>query len=128
MADIDFDTRQWVLDALEEHIPVNWRLIPYDASLDNIGTEPVVMLHLDSLAPHPQSTFDNHVLQVTYKLTVIEPKQAPGTRDQALDNKVIQLIEGIARTDGLVFEGADSALYRDKYISYVLTLTAPLDI
>ena len=111
-------------------MPTTWRILPYTVALDPIGNTPTVLLHLDTARPHPAAPLT--VLDVSYKLTLIEPKVDPIKRDQALDNKLIQLIEGINATPGLVFESVQSALYSgtgdSQYIAYEITLTAPLNL
>ena len=90
--------RAAVTDALKPILPTDWKLVSYQTNLDTIS-QPVVVLKLETVERHPQAP--NGARLITYTLTVIEPKTAPGPADDALDHKLVVLLDAIDATPGL---------------------------
>lgn len=85
--------RRDVVALLKPLLPRTWKLVPYGTNLDALGTAPVVMLLLDSIVRSPTAPMSQRL--VRFNLQVIEPKVDPATREDALDDKLLILLEKI---------------------------------
>ena len=84
--------RAFITDALAPLLPPGWKLIPFPTGLDTLS-QPVVLLKMNSIkraTSNPQGS-----REAEYILTVIEPRTSPGTADDALDEKLIDLLNAI---------------------------------
>jgi len=103
--------RKTLIDALKPLLPSDWRLIPYATNLDTIS-RPVVMLRLKTIEKLAQAPLSHRT--ATFTLTVIEPRTEPGPADDALDDKLIDLLAAIDDFGaGLTWSTATSVVWGD---------------
>lgn len=95
--------RAAVIDALKPLLPSSWKLVAYQTNLDSIS-QPVVVLKLEEVQRHPAAPQGARL--ITYTLTIIEPKTAPGPADDSLDTNLVLLLEAIDATPGLNWSSA----------------------
>ena len=112
--------RTAVTGYLKPLLPTSWRIVPYVTNLDSIS-QPVAMLKLQSVEKHPQAPKTERI--VTYVLTVIEPKTAPGPADDALDTNLIRLLDAIDDVPGLIWSKAERVIAQDSNPAFDITLT-----
>ena len=111
--------RKAVIDSIRPLLPKGWRLYDHNRSLDDI-TAPVVMLHIEAITRTPQAPQGHRT--VTYLLTVIEPLYEPGRADDALDEKLIELVDALDTVPKLRWMDAKRVTFQDTRPAYDITL------
>jgi hypothetical protein len=120
----EINVRHTLVEALRPLLPKSWRLIPYATNLDVVGTTPVVMLRLNDIEKLAQSPLSHRV--ATFSLLIIEPKTEPGRADDAIDDKLIDLLSALDTLgDGLTWSTATSILWADTNPAYRIELRLP---
>jgi len=114
------NVRTAVIAALTPLLPADWKLVAYGANLDTLSS-PVVRLQIKTIERHPAAP--NGARLVTYTLTIIEPKTAPGAADDALDTNLLKLIEAIDATDGLGWSSAERVAAETGNPAFDISLT-----
>lgn len=117
------DLHKAVTDQIKAIAPKRWVFLSYGEAIESIKA-PTVQLVLAQYKRHPQSGINPHMRQVVYALNLMEPTQAIGKSDEALDDELIDLLAAIDQIEGLDWESAD--LKTDpsgQYLSYEISLT-----
>ena len=111
--------RSYVTDAIKPLLPKGWKLLPYSTNLD-VLSQPVVMLKLNSVTRTPGAPNGAHT--VTYTLAVIEPKTDPGSADDALEDKLFDLLHAIDTVANLTWSNAERVLFGDSNPAFDISL------
>ena len=112
-------TRQVLLDALKPQLPKRWKLVPYQTNLDTVDVV-TVMFKIKTIGRTPAAPRVNHT--VTFTVTIIEPKDTPGTSDDALDDELDDLLFALDATDDLVWRSATRVTYNATNPAYDIDL------
>lgn len=119
----DVNIREFVVSTLKPLLPSDWRWYAYGTNLDTLST-PVAMLRLRSIERNPANPQGSRIAEFT--LTIIEPKVDPATREDALDEKLIDLLDAIDEIPQLAWSTAEQGLAdAGSHLGFDITLKLP---
>ncbi len=114
--------RDAVLAAIKPLLPKSFKLLAYQTDPDALSvTQPVAMLGLKTIEPHPEAPLGVHL--VTYSLILIEPKTELGVADDALEDKLVDLILAIDAVPGLRYTKAERVTLVSSNPGFDLAIT-----
>lgn len=111
--------RDAAVAAITPLLPAGARLVPVQRSLDVIDTVTLMLklTDIDYAKPAPLGAWT-----ITYVLTVIHPSQDPATADEALDDIVLDLFEGLQNATAFWPTNAKKVLWDQSRMAYDITL------
>ncbi|MGV8973386.1 MAG: hypothetical protein ACOH10_13775 [Rhodoglobus sp.] len=118
--------RKDIIAILKPLLPKGWVLLDYNADPPALGVNPYLVLVLDTIKRTPEAPSSHRT--VTFSLILVEPKTDPAKREDALDTKLLVLLEAIDRTKGADNIAWGPEVRRDitadgSNVAYVIPLT-----
>ena len=117
MANINF--RNFAIELVKPKLPRNWTWFSSKTNLDNF-IHPVVKLTMQRIVRDPDAPQGSRI--ATFVLTIIEPMSKPGSSDDALDDKVIDLLNALDTVAEMHWESAERVTVNERNPGYDVTI------
>lgn len=119
------DMRNYIVDTIKPLLPRKWRYVATTGTLDKLDAV-TVQLILQSVSKVPEAPFAKHLQQITYELNVFDPSTNPDSREQSLDDELIELLAAIEAVENLTWTTADRILdasgQAQQYLGYSINI------
>jgi hypothetical protein len=112
--------RGFVIDSIKPHVPKTWKLFEYGGNLDALAKQPVLRLILKSISREPAAPLSKR--SVTFDLELIEPNVDPQTREDALDQKLLDLLGAIDGLPSISWITAERGVIDNSNIGFTISL------
>lgn len=116
------DFRGALAAELADLLPKGWKWFDYTTALDAISS-PTAILTLKSIEPLAEAPKTHRL--ATYTLTLVDPSGNPETREDSLDDEIVDLLGAIDEVRNLVWTTAERVIVGSAGLGYDVTITRP---
>lgn len=111
--------REQLAAVLAPLLPTDWKLIPYQDSVDTLS-DVTVMLKLASVEKHPSAPLGAYLARFT--ITVVDPSQDPQKAEDRLDDELLALLAALDSLNNSLWSTAEKVLFQDRYLAYDIAM------
>lgn len=116
----DKSVRHYLIDQLKPLLPRAWKLYPYSTTPDAF-TKPIVTLTLDSITKDPAAPNSHRI--AAFVVGVLEPKVDAATREDSLDDSLIDLLTAIETIPSVIWQKAERVVAPNQTnVGYDITI------